>query len=222
MQHTLNLIAQYIPESEKVDMSSFKVFPNKQCAITGIYTDCIERKKALSQAFTAQAKLLYNDSDFVSISAFQGLKYRPERAASWIVSEMGFQRLNRVEIRPLVLNKPQFKTWSGYATTSYKKHGSMLTPVNTNDRAIWVFETLIVDCSDVQKVNGLYHDLLSYLKKGFGRPILESGEVPAFLISKLGVNECMMFERWAKKIINSNLYQFLCYLLPSQAELNGD
>jgi len=219
MQTTIDLIAKHMPDSEKNDISKFKIYPNCQCAVTGSMTDCIERKKLLGGSFTTQSTLAFPGSDYVSLNAFYALKYRPERGSSWIVSEKEFKKLSRVEIRPLVLRHPGFKTWSGYATTSYKKHGSVLSPVNNERRAVWVFETLIVDCSDNEKVNEIYNKLCEYQLKGFGRTIFESCEIPSYLIAKLGLQEWLEFESWARPIFKSNLYQFLCYLLPSQAEL---
>lgn len=57
---------------------------------------------------------------------------------------------------------------------------------------------------------------------GFGRSILETLECPVFVLSKIGIDKWFKLESWAKPIYQSNLYQFLCYLLPSQQELKNE
>lgn len=199
------------------------------CAVTGKKTLCIPRGKLMSSNFTAQPILSCPSSNFISIEAYQTLKYRPERMSSWIVSKKEFKKLKRVDIRPFVLNGVQEKTWAGYVTTSYKKHGALKAVINHGRRAIWAFDEALVDCSDKEKVNSWYNRLVAELKKGFGRTTLETLYCPPYILRKVGMIKWIEFETWAKSKYKSNLYKFLCYLLPSQAELkeqkgirNGD
>lgn len=192
------------------------------CCVTGDNTQCILRKKGVGAAFTTQGLLKAPESDFISVAAYQAFKYRPERASCWIVSPGKFQKLKRTDIRHLVLNGTGLEIWAGYATTSYKKHGALLATLNIGDTAIWQFEQISVDCSDRIAVNAMYDKLLYYLKSGIGRKTLESCDMPPLLIGKIGLPLWLDFEKWARPVYKSPLYQFLCYLLPSQDELKNE
>ena len=191
------------------------------CSVTGEKTLCVPRKELFSSNFTEQPKLQCPVSQFVGIEAYQSLKYKKERMSSWIVTEAEFRVLKKIDIRPLVLSGTRSDLWAGWVTTSYKKHGAFRARINTSGQAIWAFDEMLVDCSDIEKVNNMYNQLVVYLKKGFGRTTLETLICPGFVIMRAGLKEWLGFAAWAKPVYKSNLYKFLCYLLPSQDELKA-
>ncbi|MCK5615144.1 hypothetical protein KAR91_75470 [Candidatus Pacearchaeota archaeon] len=211
-----NLISRSI-KADHIELPAKPVI--EICAITGNKTLCVLRKKLLSNNFTEQSKLQCPESSFVGIESFQSLKYPKERKSSWLVTKNEFRSLKRTAIRPLVLNGVESELWSGWVTTSYKKHGTLRAAVNTAGQAFWAFDEMLVDCSDIAKVNDIYNRLVRELEKGFGRKILETLNCPVFIISKIGMLKWLELEKWAKPLYKSGLYKFLCYLLPSMAEL---
>jgi len=192
------------------------------CSITGEKTLCIPRKCLFSSNFTEQPKLQCPESQFVSVKAYQALKYKKERMSSWIATKDKFTLLKRLDVRPLVLSGTGSELWAGWVTTSYKKHGAFRTRINTACQAMWAFDEMLIDCSDLEKVNNIYNQLVVYLKKGFSRTTLETLTCPGFVIIRTGLKEWLELEHWAKPIYKSNLYKFLCYLLPSQDELKAE
>jgi len=191
------------------------------CSVTGENTFCIPRKKLFSSNFTEQPKLQCPGSQFVSIEAYQSLKYKKERMSSWIATKDKFTPLKRLDVRPLVLSGTGSDIWAGWVTTSYKKHGAFRARINTVGQVIWAFDEMLVDCSDIKDVNNIYNQLVMYLKKGFSRTTLETLTCPGFVILRAGLQQWLEVEAWAKPLYKSNLYKFLCYLLPSQDELKA-
>lgn len=203
------------------------------CAVTGHECMTIPAKHLLGASFTQWDLLIRPDSDRVGVSVWaawmygwreQGKKrdYRPERMSSWVVSPDGFDLLSRQQVRSAVLGKMTLSSpWAGYATTSYKKHGSLLAPVNGPGQAVWLWETRRIDCSDSAMVIGWWEKLRYFQDAGIPRPVLESADPEPHLIRKIGVPMAMEFADWSSARVQSGLYQFLCYLLPSAEELKG-
>lgn len=202
------------------------------CCITGLRVPTIARKKLLGKSFMDGAVLAAPSSDRVSVDAWRvftfnedrGKKrgYFPERQSSWLCDGNTLTLLDRQGVRGYVLSAPAAPHWCGYATTSYKKHGSLRAPVNSGTRAVWLWETRLVDCTDRVRVAEWWARLNAALRLGFGRNVLESLDCPEFMLAKYGWREWMEFERWARPVHQSALYQFLCYLLPSQEELSRE
>lgn len=193
------------------------------CAITGQEGATVSRKVLLGKSFTDGAALAAPQSDRVSVEAYIALRYKWERMSSWWCDGGVFKRLDRAGVRAAVFGTmPTNNQWAAYATTSYKKHGALRTPVNTGGRRVWLFETRSVDCSDMETVADWWVRLNYALRLGFGRPILETLNCPAFVMAKVGLREWMEFEAWARPRRNAALYAFLCYLLPSQEELKNE
>lgn len=218
--HAVCLIAQSLPEEEKPEIteeSSLGI-----CAVTGLESQTLSRKRLFGSSFTDGALLAAPTSDRVSVEAYIALKYKWERMSSWICDGQHFRRLNRVEVRDAVLGHPPKMPWAAYATTSYKKHGALRTPVNGLSQNRWIFENKEVDCSDLDKMMDWWARLNHALRLGLGRTILETLDCPAFMIRKVGLSEWMAFEKWAAPCKNTALYAFLCYLLPSQEELKNE
>ena len=216
--HTLQLIGRQIKEHWK----PLPAEPTKQiCCVSGDYCDCMPRKKTFSSGFTNQKNLAVPESQYVSVEIWQAMKYRPTRS-SWVISENGFQKLTRIEAREYVLNNHLTAPWAGYISTSYKKHGGLIAPLNSAYRAIWLFEMIPVDCSDTGKVSRWYGILDDALRNGISRPIIESLDISPLYIPKIGIDRWIEFEKWARPKINDPLYKFLTYFLKSQAELKEE
>lgn len=194
------------------------------CAVTGrTRMLCIPIKKAISGNFVGWNELADPNSDLVGITAYQTLKFRPERSSSWVVSkEDGFRKLRRVEVRPLVLDGVDSQEWSGFVTTSYKKHGAFRSTVNNSRYGVWRFDDMRVDCSNIEKVKQWWDILNGYIHKGISRNCLERGDIDQWAVKKVGPLECYNFTKWANPRSTNPLYRFLCYLLPSQEEIKNE
>lgn len=216
--HTVNLIASAITnDPERVVYTGETT--QGMCAVTGKQDICVQRKELLGKSFTNGDLLAAPESSLVSLDAYYALTYKWERASSWYCNGKEFIRLDRKGVRSKVLTGQYSKYWSGYATTSYKKHGSLVTKVNTAGRAIWRFEMRDADCTDHKRLMAIWDRLNTELRAGIGRSILESLDCPPFLIKKFGVQRWLEFYRWAYPLYQGALYKFLCYLLPGQEEL---
>lgn len=192
------------------------------CCVTGEFTDTVPRKTLLGKSFTDGALLRVPSSDRVGLAAWTALSYKWERMSSWVCTADAFTRLLRVDVRDAVFGPLPDVPWSGYATTSYKKHGALRAVVNTGKRNVWLFETRLVDCSDRPKLEDWWTRINAALRLGFGRKALETLECPAWVMAKVGVDAWLEYLAWAKPIQHSALYSFLCYLLPSQDELKAE
>lgn len=204
------------------------------CAVTGEETLCVPRKDVLGSSFTNANLLTAPNSAFVGVAVLSVWEYgyktaadkerdkRPERMSSWFCNGETFEELDRQGVRAKVFQSDMPPVWTAYATTSYKKHGSLKARINTGDKRVWLFEERLVDCSDMERVNEWWSVLNQALRDGFGRSVLESLQCPPYLIAKNGVSKWQAVEAWGRDKVNSALYAFLCYLLPSQEELKND
>jgi hypothetical protein len=221
MSHPVNLIAQSIqgdPECPALPCEPTQGI----CAITGAAGECIPRKHLLGKSFTNGDLLARPDSDMVSVDAYYALKFKWERMSSWICDGSTFTRLNRQGVREYALSGNTPPLWAAYATTSYKKHGSLNAKVNTGKSRVWLFETRQADLTDMAHVKEWWGVLNTALRAGIGRSVLESLECPPFVMAKVGLSTWLDFEAWARPRYLSALYAFLCYLLPSQEELKNE
>jgi hypothetical protein len=192
------------------------------CAVTGIEGLCLPRKYALGKSFTNLDLLAAPYSEKISIEAYRTLKYKWARMACWLCDGTSFQRLARLQIRQLVLNGIEAGQWCGHITTSYKKHGALRARINTTRHGWWVFDERLVDCSDSSAVRNLYVRLDEMIHAGAGRNVLLTLVAPAYVIGKIGLANWLDFERWARPIHQSGLYELMVYLLPSIAELKAE
>lgn len=218
--HPVDLIYSAIKDQGDVQMPATTI--RGICCVTGQMTDTVPRKELLGKSFTDGALLAAPTSSRVGVSALVALSYKWERMSAWICDGETFTRLDRVGIRNAVFADLPASPWTAYATTSYKKHGAMRAVVNSGKRAIWLFETRLVDCTDREKKMDIWNTLNAALRQGFGRSILESLDCPGPIMAKVGVKEWMEFEAWARPRFKSALYAFMCYLLPSQEELKAE
>jgi len=213
--HSVNLIARSI----KPEDPDRPVIPGNAilgiCAITGEECITVPRAELISSSFTDGGLLQSPNSDRVGIDPYLALKYKWERMSSWICEGETFRRLLREDVRDIVLgNRYPPDIWAGYVTTSYKKHGSLRTPVNHGGSKIWLFESRVVDCTDYQKVSDWWLKLHAIFCAGVGRTILRTLECPPIIIRKICMKWWVDFEEWARPRYQSPLYDFLVYLLP--------
>jgi hypothetical protein len=188
------------------------------CAITGESGDCVPRWTLLGKSFTGLDLLRAPQSGFVSLDAWITLSHKWERMSSWFCDGKSFVRLKRAGVRELVVAGKYPPMWAGYATTSYKKHGALLAPVNTGARAVWRFENLNADCSDHARLVEIWKKLNAALEGGIGRRNMETLEPDMYLLSRVDLKTWLDFRAWAIRLYGGGLYQFLCYLLPSKEE----
>lgn len=215
--HTVNLIANALnwveaPEEPRVGT----------CCVTGETCSTISRKHAIKPSFTNWDRLRAPDSDRVGISAWRALTCSWERKSSWTCDGREFTRLDRRGVRERVFDfGVADRSNACYATTSYKKHGALWAPVNPPGRKVWAFETRLVDCSDEAFVRETWKRLRDAQNAGISRTSIETLEINQYFLSKVGWRAWSDFEWWAKSRVNSPLYAFLTYLLPSQEELKS-
>jgi len=192
------------------------------CCFTGVQGPTVPRGKLVSNSFTARDLMRRPDSGRVGVPAWRALRYRPQRMSSWLCAGGKFHKLDRKGIRDQILNGVNEYPWAGYVTTSYKKHGALVAPVNSGGSQLWRFEAVTVDCSDRKRLAEWWEHLNHWLRAGIVRSVLESGRCSPYAIKCAGVQEALAFDRWAADKWRSPLYQFLCYLLPSQEELKNE
>lgn len=223
--HAVTLVSSSLTSSDP----DYPPVPEKTvrgiCAVTGEESDCVPREDVLpATTFNDVSALAAPESRVCSVAAYVALKYKWERMASWMCDGQTFERLDRQGVRAYVVGERELpsRPWAGHATTSYKKHGILYAPANGPGRNVWRFDDLTVDCSDRLAVAAIWERLNAELRHGFGRQVLESGEVPTFLARKLGLARSLALETWMAAKTRSPLYRFLCYLLPSQEELKQE
>jgi hypothetical protein len=191
------------------------------CCVTGAECATIARKHVVKPSFTNLDLLRAPQSDRAGVAAWRVLNHAPARQSLWWCDGHDLRLLKRVDVRALVLNGVTAPQWSGYATTSYKKHGALRAPVNSGPRQLWLFEMLVVDCSDRGQVAEMWERLRAAQDAGIPRPLIEALDVAPGYIAKIGWRVWRDFETWARSRMKSPLYQFLTYLLPSQEELKA-
>ena len=222
--HPVNLIARALAlncsDPEKPQMPG-NAKPGI-CCVTGQEGPVIPRKILFGKSFTDGAVLAAPSSEWVSTDAAMALGYKWERMSSWLCDGVHFQRLDRQGVRAAVLGEPPERPWAGYATTSYKKHGALRARVNGPGRNIWLFENRLVDCSNRKAMEEVWGRLNHAIRQGFGRSILESLDCPGPIMAKQGAAYWLDFLAWAQPMYRSGIYQFMCYLLPSQVELKAE
>lgn len=227
--HCIDLIAAHLPPCETPEAPVQGL-----CCVTGASGLTLPRKLAILPSFTNLDLLAAPGSDRVGLPAYQVLSYTepnpgkaresaPLRQSHWIADADGLHYLgSKAAIRPYVLGAQEpASPWAGYVTTSYKKHGCLRAAVNGSGQHRWLFESMVVDCTDLDKVTHWWVELREAQDRGVPRPVIESVEPSPDLIRKVGMTHWQRFAMWAKPRRTDPLYLFLTYLLPSQEELKG-
>lgn len=233
--HAVDLIASALSDEQKYPVP---VTPAQGiCCVTGAETLTIPRRKLFGSSFMDANLLAAPDSDRVGLNAWYAMQFgetglnedgtrkkrrkKPEMQACWWTDGRVFRVVGKAEIRQMVLQGAPSTPWAGWVTTSYKKHGALRSPVNTEPFGIWGFDDVRVDCRDIETVRAWWRVLRQAQNDGIGRQAIEAAEMPPALIAKIGVETWFRFERWARVRYQWPLYRFLVYLLPSQAEIKG-
>lgn len=191
------------------------------CCVTGAECATIARKHVVKPSFTNLDLLRAPQSDRAGVAAWRVLNHAPARQSLWWCDGHELRLLKRVDVRALVLDGVTASQWCGYATTSYKKHGALRAPVNSGARQLWLYEMLVVDCSDRDQVAETWARLRTAQDAGIPRPLIEALDIAPAYMAKIGWRIWRDFEAWARPRMKSPLYQFLTYLLPSQEELKA-
>ena len=207
------------------------------CCVTGMQTDTIPAKHLIGSSFCDQNLLACPGSNRVGVNVWYAWQYgaygidddgkqktrkkKPEMQACWWCDGVEFVETTKADTRRLVLSgAPNLeRAWAGWVTTLYKKHGSLRAPVNRSKFGGWGFDDLMVDASDSMIVRAWWHILRQAQQDSIGRKTMETLDMPAAFVEKIGFDVWLAFEAWACQRVQSPLYQFLVYLLPSQQEI---
>lgn len=206
------------------------------CCLTGEIGPTIARKHLITSSYTRVDLLRAPHSDRIGVAVWdawtwgwrkegKSRDYCPERMSAWFAWQEGLDgellMLSRADIRECVLyGAPEYEASALFATTSYKKHGTLIAPVNRGKQFRVGWDDEVVDLSDRAKVDEWWTVLRAAQDAGFPRPVLESLDCSPFLLRTLW-REWQPFEAWARPKRMAPLYRFLCYLLPSQEELKA-
>jgi hypothetical protein len=234
--HSTDLIAACLTADEKEPLP--EAAQSGVCCVSGATTDTIARKHLFGASFNDLNILVCPDSNRVGANVWYAFKFgepsvNPETGelnkrkkykemqTCWWTDGETFREMRKAQIRELVLRGTTSKHWAGWVTTSYKKHGSLRSPVNNTPFGIWGFDDLQVRANDKDKVLAIWFKLRSAQNNGIGRTGIESLNIPVGIMLKVGMTFCNEFLTWAQSRYQSPLYQFLVYLLPSQDELKN-
>lgn len=227
--HATDLLSTACPDEWKEPLPEKAV--DGTCCLTGQQGLTINRRKVFGSSFTELEIFKVPDSDRVGVNVWHAFragyfaeagkkrKKKPEAMACWWTDGEQWVELNKVKIRELVFNGCGPLLWAGWVTTSYKKHGSTRAPVNKKPHGVWAFDEMLVDCRDISKVISWHNMLRMAQDAGINRTVIETLEIPVFVYNKIDGKLWIEFKLWAMDKRESALYKFLCYLLPSQAEL---
>lgn len=225
--HAIDLIIHAIPPAEPPEIPV-----EGTCCITGMTCPTIARRHVIKPSFTGLDILRAPMSDRAGVAAWRVTTYSvskpdkkrdgfPLRQSHWLCDGKSVEYLDRQGVRRHVLDGVTAERWAAYATTSYKKHGCLLAPVNINGSQQWLWETRIVDCSDRDEVAETWSRLRAAQDSGIPRPLIEHLDIAPGYMGKIGWRVWRDFESWARPRMRSPLYQFLTYLLPSKEELRN-
>lgn len=227
--HTVDLIAASLTDDQKEPLP-VAALPGI-CCVTGAQTDTIPAKELLGSNFMDNNLLAAPTSDRVGVNTWYAFqlgyfaeegkkrKKKPEFMACWYCDGQQFAEVGKAEIRQKVLHGTPASHWAGWVTTSYKKHGSLRSPVNNKPFGFWGFDDLLINASDRAAVLETWRRLRQAQTIGIGRTGIETLDIPVGIMLKIDISECNEFLMWAQSRYQSPLYKLLAYLLPSQQEL---
>lgn len=227
--HTVDLLAKSCPDEWKESLPQKPI--DGICCLTGQYCQTISRKKVFGPSFTEFDVFKAPDSDRVGINTWYAFragyftaeekkrKKKPEAMSCWWTDGNIWVELDKVKVRELVFDGAKGLPWAGWVTTSYKKHGAIRAPVNNKTFGVWAFDEMLIDCSNIKQIKEWFDKLRDAQNNGMSRTIIETIEIPVFVLNKIDQKKWLDFKKWAKNKRESPLYRFMCYLLPSQDEL---
>lgn len=223
----VDLVATALPDAEPPEEPVTGI-----CCVTGGVCLTLPRRLAIKPSFTDGSLLRAPHSDRVGLDTWRVLDYRqpnpgkkrdrfPLRQSSWLCDGETLTLLTRQGVREHVLAGVNADQWAGYVTTSYKKHGVLRARVNTNGRQVWLWEMVLVDCTDWTAVSQTWGRLREAQDAGIPRPLIESLDISPDYMGKIGWRIWREFETWARPRMRAPLYRFMTYLLPSKVELTA-
>lgn len=212
----IDLIAAALPQETPPESPAEGV-----CCVTGAICLTIDRKHVIKPSFTNLDLLHAPMSNRAGVAAWRVMNYAPARQSLWFCDGKELRLIKRIDVRSLVLTGVDAPRWAGYVTTNYKKHGALRAPINVNGQQVWLFEMLLVDCSDRAAVADVWGRLRSAQDAGIPRPLIETLDIAPSYMAKIDWRLWRDFESWAHQRMNSPLYKFLTYLLPSKEELRN-
>lgn len=227
--HATDLLATACPEEWREPLPEVPI--DGVCCLTGQYGPTIKRRKVFGSSFTEFEVFKVPSSDRVGINVWHAFragyfavegkkrKKKPEAMSCWWTDGRQWIELNKVKIRSFVLDGCGDLPWAGWVTTSYKKHGATRAPVNSAPRGVWALDEMLVDCSDAYRVKRWWDRLREAQEIGINRTVIETLEIPVFVLDKIDMVYWLSFKKWAREKRQSTLYRFLCYLLLSQEEM---
>jgi hypothetical protein len=200
------------------------------CCVTGDWCETtIPRSMGIRDSFTNLDLLRAPGSDRIGKYAWRVLGDPMYRRYSWMVVGGDFPYMDwidRTKARAMLVEDRERipdDCWGMYITTSFKKHGALRTPVNrSNEQCQVLFENVVVDLSDAEKVSAWWRTKLRAMHAGIGRTLQDTLDFPASVVGKISIQECIDFRDWALERKEDPLYGFLTYLLPTQKELGNE
>lgn len=230
--HACHLVAAAVPERDRPPLPCEPV--EALCAVTGTAGPCLPREAAITESNCDSYLFASPTSRWVHVDVFiswnfgelkPGAKRKtcPERQACWWCGGDEFLTVTKPFMRHIVLaGRSPTCPWAMWVTTSYKKHGTVRTPVNHSRWGRIGFDELVVDCSSEAEIGEYWRRLRGALDAGMPRPLIENLDCSPAFIAKLGWRVWRDFEAWARPRVRSPLYTFLTYLLPSREELKNE
>jgi hypothetical protein len=204
------------------------------CCVTGATGPTIARHHAIRDSFTGLSLLRAPCSDRVGMAAWRVLTHRiphpdpakkrdlaPLRQSHWLCDGQTIEYLDLQGVRCAVVEGVSCAQWAAYATTSHKKHGALLTPVNTGARAVWLWETRLVDCSDRSAVADAWARLRAAQAAGIDRSLMARLDLAPAYHTTIDWRVWRDFDTWARPRLRAPLYCFLTFLLPTAAEVQS-
>lgn len=202
------------------------------CCFTGLPCLTFPRKDVLDKTFNKHDFLLAPDSDRVGVNVLRALSLKEERMSCWIATTQKFyaigestpknpKNMTRAQAREMVINGVDFDgPWAGYWTTSYKKHGVYVSPVNHSGRfGFWGFETLTVDCRDNAKVKSLFDFLMGLKVAGMLEVEMRTLDFSRKTCEIFSVSRLVKIRAKLMPLAKDPLFEFMMYLLLSAKEI---
>lgn len=228
--HACHLVAAAVPEAMLPALPCAPV--EGLCAVTGVQGPCLPRSAVISDANCDAYLFAAPASPLVSVAVYTAWNFGttkpgakrqscPERQSCWWCDGREFRQLDKAAMRAIVLEGSPSTPWAMWVTTSYKKHGTIRTRVNRFGFGVIGFDERLVDCSRDWEVVEMWERLRAAQDAGIPRPLIEALDIAPGYMAKIGWRFWRDFERWARPLRLSPLYQFLTYLLPSQEELKA-
>lgn len=226
--HACNLVAAAIPSAMRPALPCAPV--DGLCAVTGAQGPCLPRSMVISDANCDAYLFAAPSSPLVSVDVFIAWNFGqtkpggkrqtcPERQSCWFCDGREFRSIDKAFMRRIAIDGSETRPWAMWITTSYKKHGTVRSPVNQRARGVVGFDELRVDCTDGPAVDATWARLCAAQYAGIPRPLIESLDISPGHMEKIGWRVWRNFEAWARPRRLSPLYRLLTYLLPSQEEL---